>query len=48
MNNIIKVIKLYAVVLSNENKPNPIPLFQTKYKFKKNLCRYQPCLGSLK
>ena len=31
MNNIIKVIKLYAVASSNENKPNPIPLFQTKY-----------------
>ena len=34
MNNIIKVIKLYAVASSNENKPNPIPLFQTKYKLK--------------
>ena len=37
MNNIIKVIKLYAVASSNENKPNPIPLFQTKYKLKKEL-----------
>ena len=37
MNNIIKVIKLYAVTSSNENKPNPIPLFQTKYKLKKEL-----------
>ena len=37
MNNIIKVIKLYAVVSSNENKPNPIPLFQTKYRLKKRV-----------